>query len=163
ALPRSRHRAEDVHHPRAARPRHLAGADRRAHFHHVLAEAHPDAGQGEHRAERDRPAVLPLLLPQHHPLLPLHLHPPGSTSFLLLLAALALLHTITKTTPFWLSGPYSPVAISSASQPDFYMGILEGALRVMPAWEWNFLGHTITFSVLIPFAVPLGIILGGAA
>jgi ubiquinol-cytochrome c reductase cytochrome b subunit len=43
------------------------------------------------------------------------------------------------------------------------MGILEGALRMMPAWEWNFLGHTITFSVLIPFALPLGIILGGAA
>src|SRR5207249_11007237 len=33
----------------------FAGADHRAHFHHVLAEAHPDAGQGEHRAERDRP------------------------------------------------------------------------------------------------------------
>jgi ubiquinol-cytochrome c reductase cytochrome b subunit len=43
------------------------------------------------------------------------------------------------------------------------MGILEGSLRVMPAWEWNFLGHTVTFSVLIPFALPLGIILGGAA
>jgi ubiquinol-cytochrome c reductase cytochrome b subunit len=43
------------------------------------------------------------------------------------------------------------------------MGILEGSLRVMPAWEWNFLGHTITFSVLIPFALPLTIILGGAA
>ena len=55
------------------------------------------------------------------------------------------------------------MAISSASQPDFYMGILEGSLRVMPAWECNFLGHTITFSVLIPFALPLGIILGGAA
>jgi ubiquinol-cytochrome c reductase cytochrome b subunit len=43
------------------------------------------------------------------------------------------------------------------------MGILEGSLRVMPAWEWNFLGHTITFSVLIPFIAPLTIILGGAA
>jgi ubiquinol-cytochrome c reductase cytochrome b subunit len=31
----------------------------------------------------------------------------------------------------------------------------------MPAWEWNFLGHTISFSVLIPFAVPAGIIFGG--
>jgi len=55
------------------------------------------------------------------------------------------------------------VAISSASQPDWYMGILEGALRIMPSWEINFLGHTLTLSVLIPFALPLGIILGGAA
>jgi len=55
------------------------------------------------------------------------------------------------------------VAISSASQPDWYMGILEGSLRMMPAWEINFLGHTLSLSVLIPFAVPLTIILGGAA
>ena len=36
-------------------------------------------------------------------------------------------------------------------------------MRVMPAWEINFLGHTLSLSVLIPFALPLGIILGGAA
>ena len=33
----------------------------------------------------------------------------------------------------------------------------------MPAWEINFLGHTLTLSALIPFALPLGIVLGGAA
>ena len=33
----------------------------------------------------------------------------------------------------------------------------------MPAWEWNFLGHTVTFSALIPFVLPLTIVLGGAA
>ena len=33
------------------------------------------------------------------------------------------------------TGPYTPLAISSASQPDFYMGFLEGSLRMMPAWE----------------------------
>jgi ubiquinol-cytochrome c reductase cytochrome b subunit len=43
------------------------------------------------------------------------------------------------------------------------MGLLEGALRIMPAWEINFLGHTLTLSVLIPFAVPLGLIFTGAA
>jgi len=41
------------------------------------------------------------------------------------------------------------------------MGFLEGSLRMMPAWEWNFLGHTISFSVLIPFAIPAGIVFGG--
>ncbi len=86
-----------------------------------------------------------------------------SAWFIFIFGALALLATFASINPVWLYGPYTPVAISSASQPDFYMGILEGALRVMPAWEWNFLGHTITFSVLIPFALPLGIILGGAA
>ena len=74
-----------------------------------------------------------------------------------------LLSTFAEINPIWLYGPYTPVAISSASQPDFYMGILEGSLRMMPAWEINFLGHTLSLSVLIPFALPLGIILGGAA
>src|SRR5579871_1338224 len=87
----------------------------------------------------------------------------GGAWFFFIFAALALLGTFAQINPIWLYGPYTPVAISSASQPDFYMGILEGSLRMMPAWEWNFLGHTVTFSVLIPFAVPLTLVFGGAA
>jgi len=87
----------------------------------------------------------------------------GGAWFFFIFAAIVLLATFAQINPIWLYGPYSPVAISSASQPDWYMGILEGALRMMPAWEWNFLGHTVTFSVFIPFALPLGVILGGAA
>jgi ubiquinol-cytochrome c reductase cytochrome b subunit len=86
-----------------------------------------------------------------------------SAWFIFIFGALALLATFASINPIWLYGPYTPVAISSASQPDWYMGILEGALRMMPAWEINFLGHTLSLSVLIPFAVPLTIILGGAA
>jgi ubiquinol-cytochrome c reductase cytochrome b subunit len=81
--------------------------------------------------------------------------------FFFVFAAIALLATFAQINPVWQYGPYTPVAISSASQPDFYMGFLEGSLRMMPAWEWNFLGHTISFSVLIPFAVPAGVIFGG--
>ena len=87
----------------------------------------------------------------------------GGAWFFFIFAALALLATFAEINPIWLYGPYTPVAISSASQPDFYMGILEGSLRMMPAWEINFLGHTLSMSVLIPFAVPLTVILGGAA
>jgi len=87
----------------------------------------------------------------------------GGAWFFFIFAALAVLATFAQINPIWLYGPYSPVQISSASQPDFYMGILEGSLRVMPAWEWNFLGHTISFSVLIPAAIPFGLIFTGAA
>jgi ubiquinol-cytochrome c reductase cytochrome b subunit len=86
----------------------------------------------------------------------------GTAWFFFIFAALVLLATFAQINPIWLYGPYTPVAISSASQPDFYMGILEGSLRAMPAWETNFLGHTISWSVLIPAAVPLGIIFTGA-
>ncbi len=86
----------------------------------------------------------------------------GTAWFFFIFAALALMATFAQINPIWLYGPYSPVAISSASQPDFYMGILEGALRIMFPWEYNFLGHTLTLSVLIPFVLPLTVILGGA-
>jgi ubiquinol-cytochrome c reductase cytochrome b subunit len=87
----------------------------------------------------------------------------GQAWFFFIFGALVLLATFAQINPIWLYGPYTPVAISSASQPDFYMGILEGSLRAMPAWENNFLGHTISWSVLIPALVPFGIIFTGAA
>jgi ubiquinol-cytochrome c reductase cytochrome b subunit len=87
----------------------------------------------------------------------------GQAWFFFIFGALVLLATFAQINPVWLYGPYSPLDISSASQPDWYMGILEGSLRMMPAWEINFLGHTLTLSVLIPALLPLGIIFTGAA
>jgi ubiquinol-cytochrome c reductase cytochrome b subunit len=82
--------------------------------------------------------------------------------FFAIFGVLALLAALVQINPIWQYGPYTPVAISSASQPDWYMGILEGALRMMPAWEINFLGHTVSFSVLIPFALPIALVFVGA-
>ncbi|HEX4832235.1 MAG TPA: ubiquinol-cytochrome c reductase cytochrome b subunit [Trebonia sp.] len=87
----------------------------------------------------------------------------GQAWFFFIFGALVVLATFAQINPVWLYGPYTPLAISSASQPDWYMGLLEGSLRIMPSWEINFLGHTLTMSVLIPFAVPLGLIFTGAA
>ena len=87
----------------------------------------------------------------------------GQAWFFFIFGTLTLLATFGQINPVWLYGPYTPLAISSASQPDFYMGILEGSLRMMPAWEVNFLGHTVSFSVLIPALVPLGVLFTGLA
>ncbi|WP_066362360.1 cytochrome bc1 complex cytochrome b subunit [Herbidospora mongoliensis] len=83
--------------------------------------------------------------------------------FLFTFACVAGLGTFAQINPIWLFGPYTPADISSGSQPDFYMGFLEGALRLMPAWEINFLDHTLPLSVLIPALVPMGIIMTGLA
>jgi ubiquinol-cytochrome c reductase cytochrome b subunit len=83
--------------------------------------------------------------------------------FFFTFAALALASTFAQINPVWLYGPYTPVAMSAGSQPDFYMGMLEGALRVMVPWEWNVAGHTFSFNVFIPALVPLGVIFTGAA
>jgi ubiquinol-cytochrome c reductase cytochrome b subunit len=83
--------------------------------------------------------------------------------FFFIFAVLALLSTFAQINPIWLFGPYNPSGITAGSQPDFYMGWLEGALRIMPAWEWNVFGHTFAFNVFVPALVPAGIIFTGAA
>ena len=83
--------------------------------------------------------------------------------FFFTFAATALASTFAQINPVWLYGPYTPVAMSAGSQPDFYMGFLEGSLREMVPWEWNVFGHTISFNVFIPGLLPLGLILTGAA
>jgi ubiquinol-cytochrome c reductase cytochrome b subunit len=83
--------------------------------------------------------------------------------FFFTFAVVALAGTFAQINPIWLYGPFNPVAMSAGSQPDFYMGALEGALRVMPAWQWVVFGHTFAFNVFIPALLPLGIVFGGAA
>jgi ubiquinol-cytochrome c reductase cytochrome b subunit len=75
--------------------------------------------------------------------------------FIYVFGALALLATFAQINPIWLYGPYDPVNVSNGSQPDWYIGFLEGALRMMPGAESNFGssvtgGHTIMWNVFIP-------------
>ena len=65
-------------------------------------------------------------------------------------AVLVLLGTIAQINPVWLVGPYQPGSISSGAVPDWYMGFLDGGLRVMPAWELSIGGHPLALGVLIP-------------
>jgi ubiquinol-cytochrome c reductase cytochrome b subunit len=63
---------------------------------------------------------------------------------------LALLGTLAQINPVWLSGPYQPGAISAGSVPDWYMGFLDGALRIMPGWQVEVAGHPLVLAVLVP-------------
>jgi ubiquinol-cytochrome c reductase cytochrome b subunit len=83
--------------------------------------------------------------------------------FMFTFAAIAGMATFAQINPIWLFGPYTPADISAGSQPDFYMGFLEGSLRIMPAWEINVLGYTLPLSVIIPALVPMGIVMTGLA
>jgi ubiquinol-cytochrome c reductase cytochrome b subunit len=61
--------------------------------------------------------------------------------------------------PVWLRGPYDPSQVGAGSQPDWYIGFLDGALRLMPPWEIDVFGRELTLSVLVPAIVLPGIIL----
>ena len=52
--------------------------------------------------------------------------------------------------PIWQFGQYEPYKISYAVQPDWYMGWLDGALRIMPPISWTLWGHTIPLRDPLP-------------
>ena len=83
--------------------------------------------------------------------------------FLWVLGVTTLLAAFFQINPIWLFGPYDPGAISAGSQPDWYMGWLEGALRIMPSWEISAWGHTIAMSVVVPALVVPGLLFTGLA
>ena len=58
-------------------------------------------------------------------------------------AVVFLLAGVAQINPIWIYGPYRVADVSAASQPDWYMGWLDGALRIMPPWEIRFAGFEI--------------------
>ena len=65
-------------------------------------------------------------------------------------ATLALLGAFAQVNPVWLFGPNQAGSISAGSVPGWYMGFLDGALRIMPGWEFSVFGHPLTLAVLVP-------------
>ena len=78
--------------------------------------------------------------------------------FFLVFAVMAALGGLAQINPIWLYGPYDPSQVSAGSQPDWYVGFLDGSTRLMPNWEFRGLGHTIPFNVLLPTVVMPGLI-----
>ncbi len=56
---------------------------------------------------------------------------------------LFLLGGLVQINPIWLWGPYHPYLGENGAQPDWYIGWLIGALRMMPSWEPVIDGKTI--------------------
>jgi ubiquinol-cytochrome c reductase cytochrome b subunit len=63
--------------------------------------------------------------------------------FFLTSAVLAFLGGVFQINPIWIYGPFDPAEVSAASQPDWYMGWLDGALRLAPPWELRAFGFEI--------------------
>jgi ubiquinol-cytochrome c reductase cytochrome b subunit len=63
--------------------------------------------------------------------------------FFLTFAVLAALGGLAQINPVWIWGPFEPAAVSAGSQPDWYVGWLEGSLRLFPAWETRAFGFEI--------------------
>ena len=84
-----------------------------------------------------------------------------TTGFLFMVAGvLWALGGLAQINPIWQFGQYEPYKISYAVQPDWYMGWLDGALRIMPPIEITGLGHTIPLVVFLPAVLFPGLCFG---
>ena len=63
--------------------------------------------------------------------------------FLLVVGGLFSMGSLFQINPVWLYGFYEPASVSTAAQPDWYVGFLEGSLRLMPGWQFTIFGVTV--------------------
>jgi ubiquinol-cytochrome c reductase cytochrome b subunit len=87
------------------------------------------------------------------PLLPTYAVRAGGLA-LIVVAVVMVIAATTTINPIWNYGPASPGNASAGSQPDWYMGFLDGALRLVPpGWEIVLFGRTLSIAILAPLAV----------
>jgi ubiquinol-cytochrome c reductase cytochrome b subunit len=91
-----------------------------------------------------------------YPLMPVYMAKAGGF-FFIVFGVTAFLGAVASINPIWLYGPYTPGQISAGSQPDWYMGWLDGLVRMAPPIETHAFGHTISWNILIPGLILPGI------
>jgi ubiquinol-cytochrome c reductase cytochrome b subunit len=77
--------------------------------------------------------------------------------FFIVFGVTAFLGAVASINPIWLYGPYTPGQVSAGSQPDWYMGWLDGLVRMAPPLESVIFGYTISWNILIPGLILPGI------
>lgn len=87
------------------------------------------------------------------PLLP-HAAVRAGGLFSIVLGVLVLIAAAVQISPVWSYGPADPGNVSAGSQPDWYTGFLDGALRLVPPnWEFVLFDRTWTPALLVPLVV----------
>jgi ubiquinol-cytochrome c reductase cytochrome b subunit len=97
-----------------------------------------------------------------YPLMPVYMAKAGGF-FFIVFGVTAFLGAVASINPIWLYGPYTPGQISAGSQPDWYMGWLDGLVRMAPPLETYIFGYTISWNILLPGLIIPGIIFTGMA
>ena len=75
----------------------------------------------------------------------------GGGFFAIVFGVIAIMSGIFQINPIWNLGPYNTSQVSAGVQPDFYMGFLDGMVRIWPNWEVrNLFGHYMIPAVFFP-------------
>jgi ubiquinol-cytochrome c reductase cytochrome b subunit len=76
--------------------------------------------------------------------------------FFIVFGVIMLIASLFTINPIWNYGPYDPSPVSAGTQPDWYIGFADGALRLIPpGWEFVAFGYTWPLGVLVPTVVLL--------
>ncbi|MGO1883881.1 MAG: cytochrome bc1 complex cytochrome b subunit [Citricoccus sp.] len=88
--------------------------------------------------------------------------------FFIVFGVVALLASMFTINAIWNYGPYDPSPVQAGTQPDWYIGFVDGALRLMPgmlgefSFKWDIPlpwgTNTLALGVLLPALVPAGIL-----
>ena len=92
-----------------------------------------------------------------YPLMPVYMAKAGGF-FFIVFGVTAFLGAVASINPIWLYGPYTPGQVTAGSQPDWYMGWLDGLVRMAPPLESYIFGYTISWNILLPGLIIPGII-----
>jgi ubiquinol-cytochrome c reductase cytochrome b subunit len=95
-------------------------------------------------------------------LMPIYMAKAGGF-FFIVFGVTAFLGAVASINPLWLYGPYTPGQVTAGSQPDWYMGWLDGLVRMAPPLEPVIFGYTLSLNILIPGLIVPGIIFTGMA
>ncbi len=84
-----------------------------------------------------------------YPVFPVYMAKAGGF-FFIVFGVLTLMGGLMQINPLWSFGPYNPAEVTAGSQPDWYMGFVEGGIRIMPNWEWHIGSTTWSWNVALP-------------
>jgi ubiquinol-cytochrome c reductase cytochrome b subunit len=84
------------------------------------------------------------------PMVPVYMSKMGGF-FFITFGVIVLIASLFTINPIWNYGPYDPSPVSAGTQPDWYIGFADGALRLVPPHlEFVLWDRTWSFNILIP-------------
>ena len=93
-----------------------------------------------------------------YPLFPVYMAKAGGF-FFIVFGVTALMGALFTINPIWAYGAYHPSPVTAGSQPDWYMGWLDGAVRLTPGFlEFQVLGFTVSGNILLPALIIPGLV-----
>jgi ubiquinol-cytochrome c reductase cytochrome b subunit len=91
-----------------------------------------------------------------YPLMPVYVAKAGGF-FFIVFGVIMLISATFTINPVWNYGGYDPSPVSAGTQPDWYIGFLDGALRLAPSHlEVTAGGVTWSWNILLPMIVGVG-------